>query len=76
MVGFIRVETDDGNVVDLLPEGSKVTPEESPEVLLEVVVARIRASNKSAPARPKSLAITHTEEALLWLNAFKEGTVR
>lgn len=76
MAGFMRVTTDDGSVVDLLLEGSRVTPEETPEVLLEVVIARIRGSNKAAPARPKSLAITHAEEALLWLNAFKEGTVR
>ena len=76
MASFVRVETDDGTVVDLLPNGSRVTPEETAEVLLEVVVSRIRASNKAQPARPKSLAITHAEEAILWLAAYTEGRIR
>ena len=76
MAGFMRVTTDDGHEVDILPGGSQLRLDEPPEVLLEAVVARIRASNKIEPARPKSLAITASEEAILWLVAYKEGRMR
>lgn len=76
MAGFVRVESDDGRIVDVLEGGSQLTVDEDPEVLLAAVVARLRLSNKQAPARPKSLAITHAEEAMNWLHALKEGRVR
>lgn len=76
MASFMRVETDDGRTVDVLLGGSQITLDESLEDILAVVVARLRAWNKAQPARPKSLAITHVEEATLWLHAYSEGRAR
>ena len=73
MAAFLRVELEDGRVVVALPGGSQLTEAERPEDLLEAVIACLRASNKARPARPKSLAITHSEEALHWLLALNEG---
>ena len=75
MAALLRVELEDGRVVIALPGGSQLMEAERPEVLLEAVIASIRASNKASPARPKSLAITHAQEALLWLLALNEGRV-
>lgn len=35
---------------------------------LRAVVVRLRAANGDKPTRPKSLAITHIEEAIHWLD--------
>lgn len=75
-MAFIRVEPDDGPAQYVLPGGSQISETDSPEDLLEVVIARLRASNKAAPARPKSVAVQRAEEALFWLLALKEGRSR
>lgn len=72
----IRVEPDNGPPETFLPGGSRVTDEETAETLIELAVLRLRASNRVAPARPKSHAITQLQDALLWLNAFEEGKIR
>lgn len=72
----IRVEPDSGPPETFLPGGSRVTDEETAETLIELAISRLRASNRIAPARPKSHAITQLQDAVLWLNAFAEGTIR
>lgn len=72
----IRVEPADGPPETLLPGGSRVSDEETAETLLELAIMKIRVSNRAAPARPKSHAITQCQDALLWLNAYAEGKIR
>ena len=72
----LRVQPDSGPPREYLPGGSQLSDEESPVELVKSTIARLRASNKAAPARPKSIAITHLEEALLWLRAYERGEVR
>jgi len=76
MAALLRVEAEDGRVEIVLPGGSRLVEAEDPKDLLEAVISFIRVSNKAAPARPKSLAITHSEEALHWLTALSEGRAR
>lgn len=42
---------------------------DTPATILPVVIDRLRELNRRVPARELSLAITHTEEALHWLQA-------
>jgi hypothetical protein len=42
---------------------------DQPESILPSVIARLRALNRQSPNRETSLAITHCEEALHWLQA-------
>ncbi len=72
----LRVQPDDGPPREYLQGGSTLTSDEEPRDLIASAVARLRASNKASPARPKSIAITHCEEALLWLRALERGEVR
>jgi hypothetical protein len=65
----IRVQPDVGPPVDFLSGGSQITDEERPEVILPVVIAKLRQINRATPAREVSLAITHAEESLHWLVA-------
>ena len=72
----LRVQPDDGPPVEFLAGGSRLTTDETPEALIRSAVVRLRASNKASPARPKSVAITHLDEALLWLGAYERGELR
>lgn len=72
----LRVQPDNGPLVEFLPGGSSLTSGEDPIDLIKSAVARLRVSNKISPARPKSTAITKCDEALLWLQAFERGEVK
>jgi len=45
---------------------------DTPATILPVVIERMRAMNREDGARELSLAITHCEEALHWLQALAE----
>jgi len=72
----LRVQPDSGPPVEFLEGGSRLTADETPETLIKSAVTRLRASNKLSPARPKSVAITHLDEALLWLGAYTRGELK
>ena len=72
----LRVQPDEGPPVEFLEGGSRLTIEENPEALIKAAAVRLRASNKVSPARPKSVAITHLDEALLWLGAYERGEIK
>jgi hypothetical protein len=72
----LRVQPDSGPPIEFLEGGSRLTFEESPEALIRAAVIRLRASNKQTPARPKSVAVTHLDEALLWLGAYTRGEIK
>lgn len=72
----IRVQPDEGPPVEFLQGGSRLVVDEDPAELVRAAIARLRLSNRQSPARPKSLAITHCEEALLWITALSRGEVR
>ena len=64
----------DGFVTEVTPGGSQIrwsdgSPADDVDSLLPLLIARLRAVNRVAPAREISLAITHCEEALHWLQA-------
>ena len=67
----------DGYVTEVTEGGSQLRwaqagPGDDPLSILPPVIARIRALNRLNAAREYSLAITHTEEALHWLQALEE----
>jgi len=47
-------------------------PGDTPATVLPVVIERLRDLNRQEAARELSLAITHAEEALHWLQALNE----
>lgn len=47
-----------------------------PEDMLEVVAERLRGLNAALPCRETSLAITHVEDAILWLNERRRDRTR
>ena len=44
---------------------------DTPATILPAVIERLRTLNRENPAREFSLAITHSEEALHWLQALE-----
>lgn len=73
MSAYMRVVADSGRTVDILPDGSQITLEESPDVLLQVAVDRLRRlnSNKATASREIACAITNAEQAIHWLIALE-----
>ena len=53
-------------------QSRKDGPGDTPETILPAVIERMRALNREDGARELSLAITHCEEALHWLQALAE----
>ena len=47
-------------------------PGDTPATILRPLIERLRALNRESPAREYSLAITHCEEALHWLQALEQ----
>ena len=47
-------------------------PGDTPATILPPLIERLRALNRESPAREYSLAITHAEESLHWLQALDE----
>ncbi|MGH2512360.1 MAG: hypothetical protein ACRDGQ_06710 [Candidatus Limnocylindrales bacterium] len=47
-------------------------PGDTPATILPAVIERLRALNREDAARELSLAITHCEEALHWLESLAE----
>jgi hypothetical protein len=47
-------------------------PGDTPATILPAVIERLRVLNRESPARELSLAITHAEEALHWLQALEQ----
>jgi hypothetical protein len=45
---------------------------DTPATILPPLIERLRALNRESPAREYSLAITHAEESLHWLQALDE----
>jgi hypothetical protein len=50
-------------------------PGDTPATILPPLIERLRVLNRESPARELSLAITHAEESLHWLQAL-EGRKR
>lgn len=69
----IRVQPEDGPPEFILEGGSRVTEDELALTLVSVAIAKLRAANKTAPAREISLALTKCEEAVHWLNALNRS---
>lgn len=72
----LRVQPDAGPPFEFLEGGSRLTLDEDPRALVVAAITRLRASNRAAPARPKSIALTALEDAQLWLHAYERGEVR
>jgi hypothetical protein len=47
-------------------------PGDTPATILPPLIERLRVLNRESPARELSLAITHAEESLHWLQALDE----
>ena len=46
-------------------------PGDTPATILPPLIERLRVLNRESPAREYSLAITHAEESLHWLQALE-----
>ena len=46
-------------------------PGDTPATILPPLIERLRGLNRESPARDYSLAITHAEESLHWLQALE-----
>jgi hypothetical protein len=60
-----RIVWQDGPVSEVGVQGDQ------PETILPIIIDRLRTVSKDHPNRETSLAITHCEEALHWLQARK-----
>ncbi len=79
----LRVQPDAGPVVDLTTGGSVIRwtapgaeGGDGAIDVLPLVIGRLRAENRRTPARALSLAVTHCEEALHWLQEHERTTLR
>jgi len=70
-MAHIRVKPDNGVEVDLLDGGSVVGVHENVVSLLQLTISKLQQANRETPAREISLAITHAQESLHWLQALE-----